>query len=230
MRINVLPEAVIAALRERIADRSRRHFRRPGESLGAFEDPQDVARLMDEGPLGDGDVFRAMLDKMAEWGHSKPTFYVTRGERGEINASTEDADSYPLAGPATEVDLAVLEATVGRPLPRDLRQMWAIADGGWGPGYSFTNGHGPGLHSVIGAKTELEDLRRRGPGYTGEMDWPASLLPLTMHDVGMTSYDLDTGHIVTFDEHWYDHDIAIEEAFAVAHLSLAEFLLEWVES
>ncbi|UIP08141.1 hypothetical protein LY632_07025 [Erythrobacter sp. SDW2] len=47
--------------------------------------------------------------------------------------------------------------------------------------------------------------------------------------MGMTSYDLDTGHIVTFDEHRYDHDIAIEEAFAVAHLSLAEFLLDWVE-
>lgn len=107
--------------------------------------------------------------------------------------------------------------------------MWAIADGGWGPGVSFTTGHGPGLHSAAGARTELKDLRRRGPGYTPEMEWQASLLPLTDGGRGMVSYDLDTGHIVAFDDYWYDSGVTrIDDAFSVTHLSLGEWLEEWV--
>ena len=226
-----MPDTLLTAIRERIADPARRHFRAPGKRFAAFENAQDVARLMDHSPLGNGDMFRSMLGKMAEWGHPNPTFYVVQGPNGEISASTEDSDAYPLAGPASEADLDALERTIGRHIADDLRQMWGLADGGWGPGYSFTTGHGPGLHSALGALAELEDLRCRGPGYTGEMEWPEHLLPLTAIDVGMTSYDLDSGHIVTFDEHWYDHEIArIEDAFSIAYLSLGEFLLEWLES
>lgn len=229
--MNMLPEPLVAALRERIADPARRHYRQPGERLGAFENAQDVARLMDDSPFGNGDIFREMLGKMAEWGHANPTFHVTRGPHGEIAASTDDKDAYPLAAPANEADLRALEAAVGRPLPGDVRQMWAIADGGWGPGFSFTTDHGPGLHSASGARVELEDLRRRGPGYTAEMEWPANLLPLTDGGRGIVSYDLDTGHIVAFNDYWYDEDIAaIEDAFATTHLSLGEWLAEWLES
>lgn len=227
--MHILPDPLVDAIRIRIADPARRHYRRPGASLGSFSSGSDVARLMDESPFGNGDIFRDMLGKMAEWGHPSPTFHVVRGEHGEISASTDDRDAYPLADPASAAELAALEATVGRPLPGDLNQMWGIADGGWGPGFSFTTGHGPGLHSADGAKKELEDLRRRGPGYTAEMAWPANLLPLTDGGGGMVSYDLDTGHIVAFDDHWYDHDIArIEDAFAVTHLSLGEWLEDWV--
>lgn len=228
---NNLPEPLVLAIRQRIADSSRRHFRAPGERLGAFTDPQAVAQLMDDSPFGNGDIFREMVAKMAEWGHPQPTFYVTRGPQGEIGASTENKDAYQLAPPAPEADLDALAEALGRQLPADLRQMWMIADGGWGPGVSFTTGHGPGIHSASGARVELEDLRRRGPGYTGEMAWPDNLLPLTDAGGGMVSYDLDSGHIVTFNDYWFDEGIdTIEAAFAVTHLTLGEWLAEWLES
>ncbi len=228
---NIVPEPLISAIRDRIADPLRRHFRAPGENLGAFADPQAVARLMDESVFGNGDIFREMAAKMAEWGHEKPIIYVNRGPHGEIGASTDEKDAYPLARPVKAANLEALAQSIGRELPRDLRQMWAIADGGWGPGLSFTTGHGPGLHSASGARVELEDLRRRGPGYTAEMAWPDNLLPLTDGERGMISYDLDTGHIVAFNDYWYDEDIAaIEDAFAVTHLTLGEWLAEWLES
>ena len=229
--MHMLPATLVDRLSARIADPLRRHFRDRGERLGAFQYPQEVAQLMDESPLGNGDIFREMLAKMAEWGHSNPTFHVTRGPNGEIGASTDDKHAYALAPPATPADLRALEAAMGRELPSDLKQMWEIADGGWGPGFSFTTDRGPGLHSVSGARVELEDLRRRGPGYTGEMEWPAHLLPLTNGGRGMISYDLDTGHIVSFNDYWYDEGInSIEDAFPVTYLSLGEWLAEWLES
>lgn len=229
--MHTLPPQLVDAIRDRIADPLRRHYRNPGQSLGAFENAKDVANLMDESPFGNGDIFRDILGKMAEWGHPNPTFHVTRGPNGEIGASTEDRDAYPLAPPAGAADLRALEAAVGRELPDDLRQMWAIADGGWGPGVSYTTGHGPGLHSASGVLAELNDLRRRGPGYTGETEWPANLLPLSDGGRGMISYDLESGQIVAFNDYWYDEDIErIEDAFSVSHLSLGEWLAEWVES
>lgn len=224
-----LPQALVAALTARIADPQRRQFRREGQKLGSFDNPEELFRLMDEDSPEGSTPFRDVVAQMNQWGQPMPTMHVIKTDAG-LSASSTNQDDITLAAPASEQSLAALEKLTGRPLPEDLRQMWGIADGGWGPGYSYTIGHGAGLHSVEGCGMELEDLRRRGPGYTAEMDWPANLLPLTDGGHGMVSYDLDTGRIVTFDDYWYDHDITIQEAFAVTHLTLAEFLQEWLES
>ena len=224
-----LPQSLVAALTDRIADPKRRQFRTEGQDLGSFDNPEELFRLMDQDSPDGSSPFRDVVAQMNQWGQSMPTMHVIKTDGG-LSVSSTNQDDLTLAAPASAQSVAALEALVGRSLPGDLMQMWGIGDGGWGPGYSYTIDHGAGLHSVEGCGKELEDLRRRGPGYTGEMEWPANLLPLTEGGRGMVSYDLDRGHIVTFDDYWYDRDIAIEEAFSVTHLTLAEYLQEWLES
>lgn len=226
---HILPEPLIAILKARIANPQRRQFRNQGQDLGSFDNPQELFRVMDEHDPAGSHPFRDVVAQMNQWGQTMPTMHVIKTDGG-LSVSSTNQDDLKLAAPASAKLFAALERMIGRPLPADLVQMWGIADGGWGPGYSYTIGHGAGLHSVEGSGKELEDLRRRGPGYTGEMEWPGNLLPLTDGGRGMVSYDLDSGHIVAFDDYWYDHDITIQEAFAVTHLTLAEYLQEWLES
>lgn len=225
-----LPEPLIAMIREKIADPARRQFGGDRISMGSTSDPEAVRSFMDQGLEGQDPgtphPFDLIRRQMAEWGQQMPEMHLSMDANGNRSASSERGSETP-APPASEEDLAKLERRIGRTLPEDLRQMFGISDGGWGPGYAFTQGYGAGLMSALGVIEQLDDLERRGPGYTAEMDWPANLLPLT-DLVGTTSYDLNSGRIVQFDDHWYDHDITIEEAFSESHPSLQDFLQEWV--
>ena len=118
---------------------------------------------------------------------------------------------------------------IGRPLSADLRAMYGIADGGWGPGIAFTLGHGRGFQSLQTVGETLADLRRRGPGYTGEAEWPAHLLPIADRG-GPISYNLDTGEIVAFNDYYYDDEQTIAEAFTVIHPNLETWLRAWLAS
>ncbi len=227
--MNTLPPQLVAAIHTRIADPKARHYTPGGMPLGAVSDSGEVMRLLEQQTPGSADAFGLVLEQMKAWGQQMPAMHVHVREDG-ISASSDYPDTYPLAAPATDADFHPLEAAIDRPLPGDLLQMWEIADGGWGPGLSHTTGHGPGISSASGALANLEDLRRRGPGYTGEMAWPTNLLPLTDGERGMISYDLDNGWIVAFDDYWCDRGIAIEQAFTTTHGSLGEWLEEWLSA
>ena len=226
----VLPDQLVTMLKERIADRRTRHFGGDSTLHGSSSNAEEIEAFMTQNlPPTDGttpDPFALIAQQMAAWGQQMPEMFLSSDAHGNRRASTDNPE-YPLAPPASEDEMAALEGRIGRPLPEDLKQMFGIANGGWGPGYSYTTGHGPGLNSTEGVISELDDLERRGPGYTGEMAWPANLLPLT-DNVGPASYDLDTGEIVQWDDHWYDHDKTIDQAFAVSHPTLADFLQEWL--
>lgn len=227
-----LPQALVEMLEDRVADPRRRHFGADNQRHGSTSDPEAIKGFLNQNLQDDGtggpDPFEAIRQQMAAWGQPMPEMFLSSDGHGGFRASTDNPD-YPLAPPATDADLAALEARIGRPLPDDLRQMYRIADGGWGPGYSFTTGHGPGLNSARGTITELDDLERRGPGYTEEAKWPAHFVPLT-ENVGPAAYDLDTGEIWQWDDHWYDHEKTIDQAWAVSHPSLADFLQDWLMS
>ena len=225
-----LPEPLIAMIRERIADPQRRQFGGGDIAMGSTSDPDFLGRFMRQGLEGQEpaapDPIALIRRQMEAWGQQMPEMHLSMDANGNRSASSQKRSEGP-APPASPEDLGRLERRIGRPLPADLRQMFGIANGGWGPGYAYTQGYGAGVMSVSGVIAELDDLERRGPGYTGEMAWPANLLPLT--DLGgTTSYDLDTGQIVQFDDHWYDHDITIAEAFRATHPGLEDFLQEWV--
>lgn len=225
-----LPQPLIDMIKDRIADPARRHLGGDDRQMGVSSDPSEIANFLKlgDGPADDAasKAFEAVQKQMKLWGQQMPTMHLSVDSHGNPRASS-DSTTYPLAGPASDADLARLEQRIGRPLPEDLRQMYAIADGGWGPGQAFTLGFGPGLRSASGVINELDDLERRGPGYTGEMSWPSHLLPIG-DNMGTVSYDLESGKIVQFDDYWYDNDKSIEQAFAVSHPSLADFLQEWL--
>ena len=227
-----LPQALIEMLEDRIADPGRRQFGGDKTVHSHTSDPDAIRKFMNEGRQDDGtggpDPFNLIRQQMAHWGQSLPEMFLSTDANGNRSASSSNPAT-PLAPPASAADLAALEKRIGRPLPEDLRQMFGIANGGWGPGYSYTEGFGAGLNSTGGMIADLDDLERRGPGYTGEVEWPSTLLPLT-DNMGMAAYDLTTGEVWQWDEHWYDHDKTIDQAWSVSHASLADFLQDWLMS
>ena len=228
--MSALPSDLVSAIELRIADPVRRHDDfggTPGETL---TDPEEVFALFERNNPELGPTpFRDVVAQMREWGQQMPPMHVTRYDNGGLRTSSTDELVLPLARPAEAADVTRVEAMIGRTLPADLRALYAIADGGWGPGTAYTLGHGTGFQSLQTIAETLADLRRRGPGWTGEMEWPANLLPIA-DTVGTVAYDLDTGEIVAFDDHWYDHDKTIEQGFSVAYPSLEAWLREWVAS
>lgn len=225
-----LPPDLIEQIEERIADPRRRHDDiggTPGETL---TNPEDVfAALERNNPELGRTPFRDVVAQMNAWGQTMPPMHVTRYADGGIRTSSTDELALPLARPASDTDVAEIEAMIGRKLPADLRALYAIADGGWGPGSAYTTDRGTGFQSLHSLGLTLADLRRRGPGYTGEAKWPDNLLPIA-DTAGPVSYDIDTGEIVAFNDYWYDDGLPIDQAFSVTHPTLEAWLREWVAS
>lgn len=225
-----LPADLVGTIRIRIADPVRRHDDLGGTPGGTLTDPAEVfARLERDNPELGPSPFRDCVDQLHQWGHPMPPMHFTSYADGSLGASSTNELALPLAEPATATEIVKLEAMVGRPLPADIRSLYAIADGGWGPGIAFTMGHGRGIQSLQAVRETLADLRRRGPGYTGEAEWPATLLPIADRG-GPISYDLETGRIVAFNDYYYDDDQTIEQAFTVIYPTLEDWLREWVAS
>src|SRR6476646_2248944 len=88
----------------------------------------------------------------------------------DLLARLRDTIAQPLKLPPGGDALDGAEATLRVELPDDLRSLYALGDGGFGPGL--------GLKSIQGLVSSYGDVCRRGPDYTGEIEWPRHLLPL----------------------------------------------------
>ena len=218
-----LSPELVEAIKLRIQDPRRRSTVRPGEPVAVVTEPGQLEKLFaSQGPEAVA-ALRAVNEQREQWGQQMPPMYVTQNDNGTLAASSEDPNNYPLALPAAEAAFDQLERSIGRALPQDLRQLYLIADGGFGPGLGYTPGFGPGLYSLERIGQELDDLRRRGPDYTGRTAWPSHLLPLT-DNFGPVSYDLERGVIVAFNEYYEDEGLTVDEAFSDLHPNLEEWL------
>jgi hypothetical protein len=218
-----LSDDLLARLSDRAADPARRSDAAARTAsairIGVAASFAEAAAMIEA--AAPGDLMAAgqaqMMRQMPAWG-TKP-LYVERNPDGTFRASTDNpADDLV---PVSEDDVAALEDTVGRQLPGELFQLYTIADGRFGPGL------GDGLSPLADVRKAWVDLRRRGPGYTGEAEWPEHLVPIA-ELMGPVSYDLDSGAIVGFDDYWYDHDKAIGDAFEQLAPDLATWLEEWL--
>jgi hypothetical protein len=226
MARNLSPE-LVSAIRARIQDPARRSAATANDTVeGTVTDLGQLAQIFEAHSPGSSVPFNAIATQLERWGQTMPAMYLTRHEGGGLGASSENPHGYPLAPPAAEAGFERLEAAIGRPLPDDLRQLYGIADGGFGPGLGYTTGFGPGLYSLERIGQALDELHRNGPGYQGEA-WPPHLLPLT-DDFGPVSYDLERGAIVAFDENYEDKGLTLEAAFADLHPSLEAWLADWL--
>ena len=140
------------------------------------------------------------------------TVMMWRGSSGELGA------------PATDKDFAAAEKDLGFPLPAPLRQLYEIADGGFGPSSS-------GFLPLSRMVREYREKLSRPEGPVGE-PWPAKLLPLYDEDGAKGCLDLETGKIVDYDVQRMDHEGPGQwrRSFAPEAESLSALLEKWLGS
>jgi hypothetical protein len=144
------------------------------------------------------------------------------GPGGLASLGGEPAGPQPGAAPATEAALTSAEARIGRPLPSGLRQLYAIADGGFGPG--------SGLFALSELAERYDDMTREPFGPDGQ-DWPRNLLPLFNEDPVLLCLDLDSGGIVAWDPEEIEDEESEEDwqrSFKREQSSLAELMEQWL--
>ena len=224
-----LPNELIARLRERIAQPARRTDH-SADRAGAVELPiNEIREKFEANAPGSSDGLDLMKQKMADWGFNLESMNFVDLGGGHLSAFSEDPNQ-PLAAPPGGDALDAAEATLQIELPEDLRSLYTLADGGFGPGL--------GLKTVQGVVASYQDMCRRGPDYTGEVEWPRHLLPL--FDAAMVpglhgfdeartlSIDTQSGVIMTFNEDWDQDDLTPETAWSEVAPSLRELLERWL--
>ena len=127
----------------------------------------------------------------------------------------------PLEPPPGESDWEKLERIVGRTIPNDLKRLYSISDGGFGPGFTGLN-----PTEVIGLN--FEDFRRRGPDYCSTVEYPASFLPIAGEMLDY-HYDLDTGRIISSNQNWDNCGLEPEDIYDIAFQSLAAMMEDWLQ-
>lgn len=118
--------------------------------------------------------------------------------------------------------LALAEQGIGRPLPGDVRQLYAIADGGFGPG--------AGLMPLAELVDRYGEMTRAPFGPLGQ-DWPKNLLPLFDEDPVLGCIDMDSGEMVAWDPEEIEDEESDEDwhrSFKIEHPSLALRMSEWL--
>jgi hypothetical protein len=169
-----------------------------------------------------GDVFREMQARLRASGNAKPTMSFVQRPDGTVGASSDPPGAKPLEAPPCEDDWAELEEICGWAIPDDLKRLYSIADGGFGPGFT-------GLNSVRSIGTTYEDYCRRGPDYTGEIHYPVSFLPIANEFLDY-HYDVETGRIISSDQDWENHGLEKEDVYDIAFQSLADMMENWLRS
>jgi hypothetical protein len=217
--MEALPGDLLARLRERAGSPTRNDADH-GVPVGTYDDWFEAVAVMEAAVPGSATAFALGAENARANGWPMQPLHVFRHADGSLSASTTPAPTTVPAAAGPEA-WALVEAATGQRVPGDLRDLYGVADGGFGPGI------GGGLNPLARVVAEYEDLCRRGPGYTGEAPWPVSYLPIC--DItGPVSYDLATGAIVAFNDYWYDDDVAIEDAFTQIAPDLTAWLREWL--
>ena len=107
-----------------------------------------------------------------------------------IGGAEPSAEPAKLASPPEDAALAEAEERIGRLLPAELRQLYEIGDGGFGPG--------DGLFPLAELVERYADCVRQPIGPAGQL-WPANLLPLFDQSPQLLCLDTDTGRMICWD-------------------------------
>jgi len=219
--MRILSDDLIDRITRRALDPKRRYMTAADDERAVSLPTEDIAQKFGDSSSEAGDVFRQMQARMASMGFAMPTMSFVE-HPGGMSASSQPPGAKPLAPPPSDGDWAALEALAGAPIPADLRQVYAIADGGFGPGFT-------GLHTVQSIGANCEDLRRRGPDYCGTILYPLCFLPIADETLNF-HYDLDTGRIISSNQDWENDGLDPEDVFDIAHQSLAAMMEHWLRS
>lgn len=198
------------------ADLVRRAAALSGEQLSDLELEQRAKSLHEQ----QGTARRMVEEQMRAWGMQPPTSgaFVQGADHVQMSSSPPGASLLPQ--PPKPEDWEFLELAAAQLIPLDLRRLYLVADGGFGPGFT-------GLYSVKLIASNCLDLRRRGPDYCNSIEYPQSYLPLA-EEMLAYHYDIDTGRIISSNPNWANEDLEPEDIYDVAFQSLAAMMEDWL--
>jgi hypothetical protein len=128
----------------------------------------------------------------------------------------------PLQPAPGEQELEEAERAIGRPLPGEVRQLYAIGDGGFGPG--------EGLMPLQEIVERYREMTGEAFGPLGQ-PWPKRFLPLFEENPVLNCIDMDSGEMVAWDPEEIedeDSDQDWQRSFKVEHPSLAALMADWL--
>jgi len=214
-----------ADLFQRIADRANDPMRRTYMAgATATAQPLDFGALMADlqkhgAPAAQGllGAFGKMQSMMGSMGGM-----TMMGPGGLMSMGGAPAGPQPLAAPPSAQAIEEAEAAIGRRLPDEVRQLYAIGDGGFGPG--------EGLLPIDQLVSRYRELTDEPYGPAGQ-DWPKNLLPLFDENPVLSCLDMDSGQMVAWDPEEIEDEDSDEDwrrSFKVEHPSLAVLMAEWI--
>jgi len=218
----MISQEQFARIAERAGDVERRTYT---SGVEASAQPLDFDQLADDLARHGAPGAQGLLGAFGKLGGMLGSIggMVAMGPGGAVRFGGEAPVRDPAAAPGPE-RLAMAERRIGRALPEELRQLYAIADGGFGPG---------------GGLFALDDLVARYLDMTGEpfgpldQDWPANLLPLFDEDPALLCLDLDGGAIVIWDPEEIEDEDSEDDwqrSFIRRHASLGELMGTWLDA
>lgn len=179
-------------------------------------------------PLDIGALTRDLREHGAPGAQPLADIFERFGGLAKMNVITQDsapdsANVAPLALAPSGEALAAAERSLGCALPEEVKQLYRIVDGGFGPG----DGLFP-LDTLVARHAE-----NTGAPF-GPMDqpWPPNLLPLFDEDQVTLSIDLDSGAIVAWDPERIE-DLESDDdwaaSFITEHMSLEALMADWLD-
>lgn len=211
---------------KRIADRANDPMRRTymaGANANAV--PLDLGALMADfqkhGAPGAQGLLGAFGKMQSLFGGNMPGFSMM-GPGGVMSVGGAPAGPQPLGDPPGEQALIEAGRAIGRPLPDEVQQLYAIGDGGFGPG--------EGLMPLAEVIDRYRELTREPYGPLGQ-DWPKQLLPLFDENPVLNCIDMDSGEMVAWDPEEIEDEDSDEDwrrSFKVEHPSLAALMADWL--
>lgn len=218
-----IPLELFKRIAERASDPMRRTYM---AGANANATPLDFGQLMADfqkhaPPQAQG-LLGAFGKMQGMFGGNMPGFTMM-GPGGLMSMGNMPGGPQPLAPAPTEQALADAEGVIGRALPDEVQQLYAIADGGFGPG--------EGLMSLAEVVDRYGEMTREPYGPLGQ-DWPRNLLPLFDQNPVLSCIDMDSGEMVAWDPEEIEDEDSDEDwrrSFKVEHPSLAALMAEWLE-
>ena len=207
---------------ERATDPKRRYMTAAEDESRASLPVDEIEKKFRDFSPEAGDLFREMQARLRASGNDKPTMSFIQRPDGTVGASSDPPGAKPLEAPPSDGDWDELEEICGWAVPDDLKRLYSIADGGFGPGFT-------GLNPVARIGAFCEDYRRRGPDYCGTIHYPESFIPIA-NEMLDYHYDLETGRIISSDQDWENHGLEKEDVYDIAFQSLADMMENWLQS
>lgn len=200
---------------------TRRNLARSAATNGQLPSSEEVERCMDEWRASRDATRTAMEAQMRAWGQTPPTTKSFIETENYVGASSEPPGAKALQPPPSESEWQALEHIVGRPIPEELKRLYTISDGYFGPGLR-------GLHSVELIGNFCDDYRRRGPDYCGTVVYPECFVPLATETLDY-HLDLDSGRIISSNQNWENEGLEPEDIYDIAFQSLAAMMEDWLK-